>query len=376
MSEIVKNTDKAVTRKDSIEGLYRLSGLQHGMLFHGLFDSESGAYINQFKCDLIDPDLEIFNKCWKHLISWHSILRTVFYHDKLKMPVQCVFKDINLKTEVLDFRGLNSEDQSAAISEYENADIVKGFDFNNAPLMRIALIRLDEKRYRMILTYHHIILDGWSIAIMMVEFLNVYEYLILGKEITAPEADKFEDYIRYIERIDKKKEQAYWKNYLKEIETGSLLPFISKSDERNKGAGEYKSLYLEIVPEITERIQSYAKRNRITVNTIMQATWSYCLHRYTGSQNPMFGVIVSGRPDDLQRVEHRVGLYINPLPIHLEIKGDKKITEWLQDLQKDQVSSRQYQHTALHEIQNWTGIQGDMFDCLLTFENFPVSEVL
>ncbi|MBK8552375.1 MAG: amino acid adenylation domain-containing protein [Ignavibacteria bacterium] len=376
MSKDSVEPNKSVTRRDSIDGLYRLSGLQHGMLFHGLYDPGTGAYINQFECDIYKLDFEIFRKSWDYVLRSHTILRTVFYHDKLSMPVQCVFKDVKTPMEVLDYRSLSEEDQNKAIKEYKEADRIRGFDFNTAPMMRLVLIRLDDERYRMIWTYHHIIFDGWSIPIMIAEFLNAYEDLLAGKELAEKEVDRFEDFIRYVERIDKEKVQKYWKDYLKNAETGSLLPFIGKTAERTKGVGAYKSNYLEINSDITNQLQNYAKRNRITPNTVMQGVWSYCLHMYTGSKDVIFGVIVSGRPEDLPGVEQRVGLFINPLPLHSELIEDQKVTKWLQELQDDQFSSRKYQNTPLADIQAWTGIQGDIFDCLLTFENYPVSKLL
>ena len=86
------------------------------------------------------------------------------------------------------------------IKEYEEADRLKGFDFKSVPLMRIGLIRLSEDRYRMIWTSHHILFDGWSMQILMEEFLSTYELLVSGKEVPAAEVDRYEDYIRYIER--------------------------------------------------------------------------------------------------------------------------------------------------------------------------------
>ena len=79
----------------------------------------------------------------------------------------------------------------------------------------------------------------------------------------------------------------------------------------------------------------------------MQGVWSYLLHRYTGNNDIVYGVIVSGRPDDLPGVEQRVGMYINTLPLHSTIQEEHGIAQWLQELQKQQVSSRQYQYTPL-----------------------------
>jgi amino acid adenylation domain-containing protein len=107
----------------------------------------------------------------------------------------------------------------------------------------------------------------------------------------------------------------------------------------------------------------------------MQGIWSFLLHRYTGSKDITYGVIVSGRPDEMNSVEQRVGLFINTLPLHSIINNDVIISDWLKDMQNQRVHTRQFQYTPLQEIQEWTEVSGDLFDSLLVFENYPVSEI-
>ncbi len=367
---------KEGARKDYLEGMYRLSGLQEGMLFHSLYNDEAGAYIEQLTCDLGKVNLDIISKSWDAVIKRHTILRSAFYPGVFSVPVQCVYRQVELPVEIADFSTLSSEEQQEAIASYEASDRVKGFDFKSVPLMRLGLLRINNDRYRMVWTSHHILFDGWSLPILMEEFLTTYETLLAGQQPKIAEEDRYEDYIRYIERSNKDQEEAYWRNYLKDIEHGTLLPFIGSSAERNKGGGRYKSLSLNIDAETTAGIQAYAQKQRLTVNTLMQGVWSKLLHHYTGHKDVVYGIITSGRPNELAHVEQRVGMYINTLPLRAIIDNSKSIGEWLQGLQSDQVASRQYQHTPLHIIQRWSGVTGDLFDSLLVFENYPVSKVL
>ena len=362
--------------KDNIESLYRLSGLQQGMLFHSLYDEGSEGYIEQFVCDLIDVNREALLASWSTVIGRHSILRSAFYYDAFDVPVQCVFTEVALPLEELDYRGMDKTEQELALREYEAADKAKGFDFKSAPLMRLGLIRLDENRSRMVWTYHHILLDGWSLPVLIEEFLSTYDQLISGQHTAPMQEDRYEDYIRYLERRDENAEEQYWRNYLQGISQGTLLPFIKTTSERTKGKGEYASLSLKLDGIVAAKIQAYAQTHRLTVNTLMQGVWALLLHHYTGSDDPVYGVVVSGRPDDLPGVERRIGLYINTLPLKAVFGNDKATEIWLRDLQADQVSSREYQYTALHEVQGWTGVKGDLFDSILVFENYPVSKLV
>ncbi|MEO6231487.1 MAG: amino acid adenylation domain-containing protein [Ferruginibacter sp.] len=361
---------------ENIEALYRLSGLQQGILFHGLYDGKGEGYINHFWADLINPQLDILSKSWDCILKRHTILRSAFNYDSFNIPVQYVYHDVQLSIEVIDYRGMTIEEQAISIKQFEASDKARGFNFKVGPMMRISLFRLNDERYRMLWTSHHILFDGWSRSILMSEFLNIYEQLAAGNALPLLLEDRYEDYIRYIEKIDKDKEQSYWKNYLQSVEQGTLLPFINTTTERNKGVGLYSSIIWEISNDITEQIEQYAQQHRITLNTLMQGVWSYLLHQYTGSDDIVYGVIVSGRPDDLPHVEQRIGMFINTLPLCSHFKKDQGIIGWLQDIQNNQVASRQYQYTALSDIQQWTGVRGDMFDSLFIFENYPVSKVL
>ncbi|HSF45288.1 MAG TPA: amino acid adenylation domain-containing protein, partial [Chitinophagaceae bacterium] len=128
--------------------------------------------------------------------------------------------------------------------------------------------------------------------------------------------------------------------------------------------------------DTTHKINVFAKANRITVSTIMQGVWARLLHTYTGNKNVVYGVTVSGRPDELTNVEQRVGMFINTIPLHSNVSDDQDVIVWLKQLQEEQLSSRYYQHTSLNDIQGWTGIQGDLFDSIVVFENYPVSKLI
>ncbi|HKH61041.1 MAG TPA: amino acid adenylation domain-containing protein [Flavitalea sp.] len=376
LDKFLQESYNCLPRRESLEGLYRLSGLQQGMLFHGLYNEGAGSYLDQFSCDLAAPDLNAFNKSWEKIIQHHSILRSAFYSDVFSVPVQCVYGNVELPVSIIDYRHMTDAERAEAIKRYAAEDRIKGFDFKSAPLMRVGLFRLKDDQYKMLWTSHHLLFDGWSLPILMEEFLSSYDMLVSGRELDQSKEDRYEDYIRYLERSDKEDEETYWRKYMSGIEQGTFLPFVEFSTQRTKGAGEFQTLYLHLDETVTDKIKTYSQNNRITVNTIMQGVWCYLLHQYTGNDDIAYGVIVSGRPDDLPGVEQRVGMYINTLPLHSRKKHNQKIADWLQQIQDDQVASRQYQFTPLQNIQLLSRVKGDLFDTILVFENYPVSKVV
>jgi amino acid adenylation domain-containing protein/non-ribosomal peptide synthase protein (TIGR01720 family) len=367
---------RGAPRHTQAAGLYRLSGLQEGMLFHGIYDQHNVAYIEQLGCDLIEPDVAALQKSWDYLIRRYSVLRSGFYYDDFNVPLQCVYQEAFMPFTVPDYRELNEAEQQEALSAFEAADLQRGIDFREVPLMRVAIIQLSDTRYRMLWTFHHILFDGWSLSVLMETLLRTYELYATGKEVSLHETDQYSDYIRYLEQQDKGRANAYWQTYLKDLGEGTLLPFIRSSAERTKGAGHYEATAILLDKETTGKITRYAQQHRITVNTLMQGVWAYLLSRYTGRKEVVYGVTVSGRPEDLPGIEQRVGLYINTLPLHTVVDENSRITSWLQDIQATQLESREYQYTGLDVIQRGAGISGDLFDSLLVFENYPVSKAI
>jgi amino acid adenylation domain-containing protein/non-ribosomal peptide synthase protein (TIGR01720 family) len=363
--------------KDQIEGLHKLSGLQEGILFHDLYDDDShGSYVQQMKCTLEGLQEEVFSLSWQYLMKRHSILRTGFYYDEFNIPVQCVYHDVALPLFILDHRHLSPEEQAQEEAKYEKADRLNGFDLKAAPLMRINLLRIRNNRYKMIWTSHHLISDGWSRFILIEEFLRIYDALILKGETPLIAEDRYADFIHYLEGQDKERQLLYWRDYMKGLEQATLLPFAANIPERNRSAGLHAHVSLQLDAEISDRVFDYALQQHLTVNTLFQGVWAYLLHRYTGNAHISFGVTLAGRPESLLAMEQRVGLYINTLPLHAALKEEQTGAAWLESIQYDQLQSRQYQYVSLTEVQRLTGIQENLFDTIMVFENYPVSETL
>ncbi|MBO9730365.1 MAG: hypothetical protein J7623_17120, partial [Chitinophaga sp.] len=365
-----------VIKGEGIVAVYRLSALQEGLLFHSLYDSSGGAYIEQFSCELDGLEESFFVATWQHLIQQHSILRSGFYEDEFNVMVQCVYKKVAVPLVKLDYSENSPEEQQDLLKKYIAADSIQGFHLKAAPLMRFTLVRLGADKCQLIWTFHHLILDGWSTSILMGEFLEIYELFSQGKAPVGKAEDKYEDYIRVLADNDKHAAEQYWRNYLKDLSTPCLLPFIREGVDRTKGVALYRQELLSLDKQLSKKIDKYCRTHRITVNTFMQGIWAYLLHGYTGKEDVVYGITVSTRPDDLPDMESRVGMYTNTLPLYTTVLPEQPVADWFRQLQEDQVQSRGYQYSSLSEMQVWTGIGGDLFDTMITFQNYPVSEVI
>ncbi|MFK8104215.1 MAG: amino acid adenylation domain-containing protein, partial [Saprospiraceae bacterium] len=371
-------------RGDKMETLFRLSAIQDGMLFHSLYDESSTAYTEQYRFDLpSDLNIAAFKAGWKYVMDRHSILRTGIFYEELPLSVQCVYKEVDLPFEVLDLAATSQAEEERAFAQFLDQDHRQRFNFNEAPLMRLTLVKLNpkwnKKTYKLVWTVHHILLDGWSMPIVMEEILIAYDSYLKGDTELAKldhTKEDYGDFIRYIAAQDPYQEEAFWKKYLGSVEQVSLLPFTDSREGRNKGGESSKVIELKIDQTISDQLKNFSKANRITVNTLIQGIWALLLSRYTGNKDVVFGATVSGRPTALAASEDRVGMYINTIPLRTSVTKDQTFLNWLFELQMEHTNAREYQYNALNEIQNWAGIKGDLFDSILIFENYPMSEVL
>src|SRR5579885_2071641 len=179
----------------NVEDIYPLTPLQSGMLFHSLAAPESGVYVNQVTCTLpADLDPRLFRQAWERLVERHAVLRTSFLWDGLDEPLQAVRKEVSLPWQELDWRGLTEEERQRRFEELRLGERHTALPLSKAPLMRFSLVRF-EREHGFIWTFHHLILDGWSIALLVQELAAVYTALSEGRErAPLPPARPFSDY--------------------------------------------------------------------------------------------------------------------------------------------------------------------------------------
>ncbi|MGB0521647.1 MAG: amino acid adenylation domain-containing protein [Flammeovirgaceae bacterium] len=367
---------EGIPRRESIADIYPLSPIQEGLLFHGLFDSSSTAYTEQFCCDFnIAIDLNAFQAAWDLILQQHSIFRTAFLHKALAVPVQCVHHGVKMPVHVLDLTTETPEKQAEKLEQFLVEDKQSGFAFDQAPLMRVTLIKLSAHQYKMAWTHHHILLDGWSFSILTTKLLRYYEAFAQGEFPETEREDNYRDYIDYVNSKDEYEVEDFWRNYAVDITTPTFLPFVSDTvPNRNKGLGEIKELEFHFDAEMSQKINDFSKSAHLTMNTVVQGVWALVLSKYTGKQAISFGVTSSGRPSELAFADERVGLYINTIPLFTHVPFENDLPNWLSNLQKMSTAAREFQYTPINTIQRWTSIQGELFDTLLVFENYPISE--
>ncbi|WDY56393.1 non-ribosomal peptide synthase/polyketide synthase [Pseudomonas sp. PSKL.D1] len=351
-----------------IEDIYPLSPMQQGMLFHTLYEQNAGGYINQMRMNVSGLDPQRFREAWQQVLAQHEILRSRFLWNLGERPLQLVHRSLPMPMRIEDLRGF--DDLAGALQTLARQEHDAGFDLGSAPLMRLVLARTEDDGYHLIYTSHHILMDGWSSAQLMGEVLQHYR----GQPPAGAPA-RFRDYIDWLERQDPQQCEAFWRGQLQALQAPTRLA-EAVAGQVQAGSG-HDDLHARLSIEQTQRLQASARQHKVTVNTLVQGAWQLLLQRYTGQACVAFGATVAGRPAALAGAGQMIGLFINTLPVLGTPHAGLALGEWLQGLQATNLAAREYEHTALNAIQRWAGQGGEaLFDNILVFENYPISEAL
>ncbi|WP_325437736.1 non-ribosomal peptide synthase/polyketide synthase [Pseudomonas nitroreducens] len=347
-----------------VDDLYPLSPMQQGMLFHALDVPGSSLYVNQLRVDLDGLDEARFLDAWRAVIARHTNLRSGFLASADSAPLQFVLREVQLPVQSFDWRDQQVSEQQ--LESVADAQRNLGFDLAQPPLQRLALVRLGERRYHLIWTCHHLLLDGWSSARLIGEVLALYR----GETLPVPVA-QYGDYIGWLHAQDGAIGETFWRERLKGFDEPTLLATACNASFREEPLRELHSR-LDSAP-----LQRFAQAQRITLNTLVQGAWALLLQRYCGQRSVTFGATVAGRPATLPGAEESLGLFINTLPILQTPDDAQRVGDWLRELQAFNLDVREFEHTPLYDIQRWAGRGGQaMFDSLIVFENFPMDAAL
>jgi amino acid adenylation domain-containing protein/non-ribosomal peptide synthase protein (TIGR01720 family) len=379
LANITQQTlDRLLGHGRQIEQLYPLSPMQQGILFDCLYAPNSEAYFEQFSC-IIDSKLNVsaFRQAWERVLE-HAALRTAFFWQELEQPLQVVQLQVELPWFEHDWQGLSPEEQQQKFFSFQQADRQQGFTFDRAPLMRCALIQVDKDVYYFVWSFHHLVLDGWSVPLVLKEVFAFYEAFCQGENLSLSAPRPFWDYIAWLQQQDFSQAETFWKENIKGFTAPTPLAYSQTVDSNSSQNHTYAEQHLQLSAILTASLKSLAQKHHLTVNTLVQGVWGLLLSRYSGEQDVVFGTTVSGRPPVLLGVESMVGMLINTLPVRVQVSEETALFPWLQQLQQVQVEREQYAYSPLREIHHMSDVpQGlPLFESIVSFENYPIDPSL
>lgn len=355
------------TQRPQIEDVLALTPLQQGMFaLSQLATDETGGdanvdvYTMQFVIDIVGAvDTAALRRSAEAMLVRHPNLRASFFDTDLPHPVQIIPAVATVPWREITVPAVGFD----AIAEAERTT---NFDLARGPLLRFVLINSGLGRYRLILTVHHLLLDGWSMGVFFDELVAIYR---AGGVDPRPAPRPYRDYIGWLAAQDSAAAVEQWRSYLSSLSAPTML---ADGAPAAPGSAIPDSYQVMLDVAATTALTEWARANSLTLNTVLQFAWAVLLARLTGRRDVAFGTVVSGRPQQLTGVESMVGLFINTVPVAVDLPAGQSVTGACQALQRDSAAMRDLGYLSLARLQR--EVPGAAFDTLLVFENAPIGE--
>jgi non-ribosomal peptide synthase protein (TIGR01720 family) len=354
---------------DELQARYRiadilpLTPLQQGLLFHSSATRGAGnlgeLYAVQVEVNVTGPlQSSRLRDAVQAVVNRHPHLVARFcqqFHE----PVQVIPADPAAVWRYieLDAEDLESDERIQQVCAAERAAVG---DFTDEPAFRVVLIRTAEEQHRCVLTFHHIVLDGWSMPVLMHEIFASY----IGERLPAP--GSYRNFVTWLSDRDVEAARTAWRKSFAGFDRPTLVSPPDRSELGQRGVERFA-----ISEETTQALDRLARSHRTTMNTVLQGAWALLLTSLTGQHDVAFGVTVSGRPAEVAGAESIIGLVINTVPVRATITPETTVADLLNQLQRAHSDTLEHQHLALREIHRATG-HDELFDTLIVYQNYPI----
>ncbi len=359
-----------MNKQENIAKIYPLTPLQEGMLFHAVKDTDSSAYCLQMSAKLQgDFHLPIFEESMNKLVENNEVLRTVFVYQNLQRPRQVVFKERKVTVHFENIAHLPIDDQNEYIKAYTSQHHT--FELTKDVLMKAAIFQSGESQYQFVWAFHHIIVDGWSLGVLLHKLLGYYAAIRKGEAVPREATKPYSEYIKWLDKQNKEEALTYWQNYLEGYDHQADFP--KKKNVAEDGIYIHVENLFTVAPEKTQQLMQIANQNQATMSSVFQSLWGILASKYKNSDDVVFGSVVSGRPPGIQGIESMVGLFINTIPTRVQTNRKQTFSGLLKTVQKQALASASYDFAPLYEIQSKTVLKQELIDHLVTYENYPDS---
>ncbi|MFI5511748.1 amino acid adenylation domain-containing protein, partial [Mycobacterium sp. NPDC051804] len=352
---------------DEIEQQYRvadvlpLTPLQQGLLFHAGTVHGDDVYAVQLDITITGAlDTQRLREAVHTVVTRHPHLVARFC-GQFEEPVQVIEANPELPWRHMD---LSADDVDVDVEEHVQsacaAERAAVGDLGGQPVFRAAVIRTGPVQHRFLLTNHHIVMDGWSLPILLGEIIAGY----YGQPL--PPAPAYRRFVSWLAGRNLDAARAAWGEILAGFDIPTLVGRPDRVGLVTRGVASQR-----ICEQTTHALTGLARSHRTTVSTVLQAAWAQVLSSLTGQQDVVFGTAVSGRPAELAGAESMVGLLINTVPVRAMLTASTTTAGLLEQLHAAQHRTLEHQHLALPEIHRLTG-HDQLFDTLFVYENYPV----
>lgn len=366
----------------NIEDIYPATPMQEAMLFDALYGAGGAANLEQFTFLIRGPlDTGAYREAWKRVIHRHQALRARFAWPEGERPLQAIAREVEVPWAEEDWTGLSSEEARTRLEAFLQSDRRRFFDVSKAPLMRFVLVRLAPDLHRLIWTFHHILVDAWSVSIILGDVDKFYTSITRRVPDGLQPAKRLRDVVAWIaakeaDSASNAAAKAHFASALSGYDTLTPLPFRRSEHEAAGRSAELATSSVRVTGDGYESLKAAARSMRVTIGTLILGAWGLVMARHAMTAEPVFGMTVSARPVDVPDVDSVVGLVMNALPIRAGYRPDTSVAAYLQSMQSSVRASAPFEQTRMRAVQEACGMSGreGLFDSLVILANYPLDD--
>lgn len=363
---------------DRIQKIYSLTGLQTGIYYSKIKDAKSSNYHLQTEASLMLKLTQQQVRFALDLLSYqYEVLKTAFVlPESTGVPRQVILADRTIPLITMEAQ---DGDDADALAQYKTQDLRRGFDLQKDSLIRVAALFNGEKTY-FVISVHHIILDGWSLNLLLNAFVTILHWVSEGKNeeqikktidqemFGVPE---FSEYVKQTQLHKPEKAYQFWGEYLSDVATNSEVFGTADNKEKSNCA---ETVTGSISKERTERLTQLAVQEGFTVNTIAEAAWGIVLQKYSYADDVVFARILSGRDTVLPRTDKILGLLIKSVPCRVKCQSEELVTDLCKSLYLNDLKAMEYSDVSLSDVQEHSNFHTDYIHSVVAFENYVATD--
>ncbi len=373
----LKELNEILPNIKNVQAVYPLIPIQEGLLFHTIRDPKSRAYFIQTYWNCKGYDAKIMLAAWETLLMNHELFRANYLWEGLNYPIQVIYKKIEMLLVEEDWSTFTPEEQEIKLHEYLIQDRTIGIDLEKAPLMRLSAIRLSKDEHLILWSFHHIIIDAWSVCKVLKEVDYYYSALSSSNEIVSKESVLFGNYVGWYKRYNHSNNKSFWEKYLDDFTVPNQISIQKQIDLKSINQASYGQFDYDLSQQLSQSLNQFAKDNRLTLNTVLQGMWAYLLSIYCNTLDVVFGLIVSTRPSEIKNVNNIVGPLINTLPFRIIIDKNVSLLDYFRAVQNNLADIVDYSFYSHIEIQRGSQVTAgnNLFNSSFGFESQQVKEL-
>jgi natural product biosynthesis luciferase-like monooxygenase protein len=377
---------------------YALTPTQRAMLLRHLAAAgrNESPYLEQIVCSLDEAlQPELLRSAWERVVARHEALRTRFSWVEREEPVQEPVASVVLPWEGHDLSSLPPSERERRLQAFLAADRRRGFSPDQAPLLRFTLFQFGEGEWKLVWTFHHLIVDGRSFPILLREAFGLYDAVRSGRELAPAPVRPFRDHVAWLGRLSAEGAEAYWREKLAGFSAPTPLPGLREAPQRSRlraAPGDAENRTDEaldvnehervLARETAERLRQIASEHGLTINTFVQVAWALTLSHFSGEQDVVFGAARACRKSSaaggVDGADGMVGMFLNTVPVRVSVESEVSVLGLLRAVRADQRGVWTHEHTPLAQILEWSSLPlgTALFESVIVFDDVDLTDLL